>query len=78
MSQITLANARAGDQCIVLEIAPDRVELKSRLYALGIIPGSLLEILRFAPLGDPMQVKVGSSFVSIRKLEANAIIVDTQ
>lgn len=78
MSRISLSKANAGDRCVVLEIAPQHLELKSRLYALGIIPGIALEILRFAPLGDPMQVKVGGSFVSIRKQEANAIIVDTQ
>lgn len=78
MSQISLSKASAGDRCVVLEIAAEQLELKSRLYALGIIPGIALEILRFAPLGDPMQVKVGSSFVSIRKQEANAILVDTQ
>ena len=62
-------------RCIVLEIAPEPAELRSRLYALGVIPGSLLEILRFAPLGDPMQVKVGGSFISIRKAEAKIIQV---
>ncbi|MSR11255.1 MAG: ferrous iron transport protein A [Gammaproteobacteria bacterium] len=78
MTQIALSKACAGDRCVVLEIAAEQLELKSRLYALGIIPGIALEILRFAPLGDPMQIKVGSSFVSIRKQEANAILVDTQ
>lgn len=52
--------------------------MKSRLYSLGIIPGSALQILRFAPLGDPMQVKVGSSFISIRRAEAEIIKVDIQ
>jgi ferrous iron transport protein A len=45
---------------------------------LGIIPGSVLKLLRFAPLGDPMQVKVGGSFISIRKSEAAIISVDIQ
>lgn len=78
MSQITLSKASAGDRCVVLEIAANQLELKSRLYALGIIPGIVLEILRFAPLGDPMQVKVGSSFISIRRQEAHAILVRIQ
>lgn len=75
MNQALLSQTNSGDRCIVLEIAPEPAELRSRLYALGIIPGSLLEILRFAPLGDPMQVKVGGSFISIRKAEANIIRV---
>ena len=70
-----LSQANSGDRCIVVEIASEPAELRSRLYALGVIPGSLLEILRFAPLGDPMQVKVGGSFISIRKAEAKIIQV---
>tara|TARA_B100001094_G_scaffold261687_1_gene262561 strand:+ start:314 stop:550 length:237 start_codon:yes stop_codon:yes gene_type:complete len=75
MNQNLLSQANSGDRCIVLEIAPEPAELRSRLYALGVIPGSVLEILRFAPLGDPMQVKVGGSFISIRKAEAKIIQV---
>lgn len=75
MKQNLLSQANSGDRCIVLEIAPEPAELRSRLYALGVIPGALLEILRFAPLGDPMQVKVGGSFISIRKAEAKIIQV---
>lgn len=78
MPSTILSNAKSGDRCIVLEIASDPPELRSRLYSLGVIPGSLLELLRFAPLGDPMQVKVGGSFISIRKSEAAIIKVDVQ
>ena len=73
-----LSTAKSGDRCVVLDIASEPAELKSRLYSLGIIPGSVLELLRFAPLGDPMQVKVGGSFISIRKSEASIITVDIQ
>ena len=78
MSQTLLSNTVSGDRCIVLEIASEPAELRSRLYSLGVIPGSTLEILRFAPLGDPMQVKVGGSSISIRKAEANIIQVEIQ
>ncbi len=78
MSSIALSDASSGDRCLVLDIAKDSPEMRSRLFALGIIPGSALEILRFAPLGDPMQVKVGGSFVSIRKSEADIITVERQ
>lgn len=78
MPATTLSTAKSGDRCVVLEIASEPAELKSRLYSLGIIPGSVLELLRFAPLGDPMQVKVGGSFISIRKSEAAIISVDIQ
>lgn len=78
MASTTLSTAKSGDRCVVLEIASDPPELRNRLYSLGVIPGSMLELLRFAPLGDPMQVKVGGSFISIRKSEAAIITVDIQ
>ncbi|MGI9250815.1 MAG: FeoA family protein [Pseudohongiellaceae bacterium] len=78
MSQAFLSQAGTGDRCLVLDILPKPAALKSRLYALGIIPGSALRILRVAPLGDPIQVKAGSSFLSIRKTEADIIHVEIQ
>ena len=76
MDRTTLSTLGRGDHCSVAEITSEHAELKSRLYALGIIPGSQIEILRFAPLGDPMQVKVGNSLISIRKSEAEVIEVE--
>ena len=48
MSKTTLAQASTGDECLVLDIRPEPAELKSRLYALGVIPGSKLKVMRFA------------------------------
>ena len=76
MDRTTLSTLGRGDNCLVAEITSEHAELKSRLYALGIIPGSKIEILRFAPLGDPMQIKVGNSLISIRKSEAEVIEVE--
>jgi ferrous iron transport protein A len=78
MTTTSLDLADIGDHCLVLKVNNDNVELQSRLYALGVIPGALVKILRLAPLGDPIQVKVGGSFISIRKAEAAIIQVDTQ
>ncbi|MEQ8954906.1 MAG: ferrous iron transport protein A [Gammaproteobacteria bacterium] len=78
MTRSSLADTLSGNRCVVLDIAPEPAELRSRLYALGIIPGSALEVLRLAPLGDPMQVKVGGSYISIRRSEAAIITVDIQ
>ena len=48
-----LANAQVGDVCLVTEIAQEPVELEKSLYALGVIPGASIQILRVAPLGVP-------------------------
>ncbi len=78
MNETLLSMARRGDQCVVLRITPEPPELRVQLYALGIIPGSRLEILRQAPMGDPVQLRVGGSYISIRKSEADVITVAIQ
>lgn len=78
MTDISLNFASIGRDYHVLDVSDDNAELQSRLYALGVVPGATLKILRLAPLGDPMQVKVGGSFISIRKSEAALINVETQ
>jgi ferrous iron transport protein A len=61
-----------------MNISKEFSELRSRLFALGVIPGAIVEVLRIAPLGDPLQLKVGGSFISIRKSEAAIITVEIQ
>ncbi len=75
MNEVPLSMARRGDQCVVLRIEPEPAEIRHWLYALGVIPGARLEILRQAPLGDPVQVRVGGSCISIRKTEAQVVTV---
>ena len=48
-----------------------------RLHAMGVIPGEKASVLRTAPLGDPMQVRIGRTLLSIRKKDAQQIQVET-
>lgn len=50
--------------------------LHRRILALGIIPGSTLEVIKMAPLGDPIEVKLRQSNLVIRKEEAQRIKVE--
>jgi ferrous iron transport protein A len=73
---MNLAEMRQASQCLVLEAAVDAAEIQSRLYALGLYPGVKVEVLRFAPAGDPIQIRIGSTLLSIRKQEARLIEVE--
>ena len=75
MSPTTLANAQVGDVCLVTEIKQKPIELRSRLHAMGVIPGANIKVVRIAPLGDPMQIKVGGALLSMRKTDARIINV---
>ncbi len=50
--------------------------LSYRLLEMGFIRGAEVEVLRRAPLGDPLQVRVGDFDISLRGTEARLIDVD--
>jgi ferrous iron transport protein A len=74
---MTLADFPHGKACIITEVG-EACGNKSRLYKLGVLPGSEVEILRSAPLGDPLQVRVDGTLLSIRKRDAKYINVEEQ
>ena len=51
------------------------VEQRQRLLEMGLTIGSEFEIVRFAPMGDPLELKVRGYHLSIRKREAGGIQV---
>ncbi|MCB1691385.1 MAG: ferrous iron transport protein A [Pseudomonadales bacterium] len=73
---MTLAEIAESRRCRVTAAALQNLELQSRLYALGLYPGVEVVVLRFAPAGDPIQIRIGHTLLSIRKQEAAAISVE--
>ena len=50
--------------------------IKRRLMDMGIIEGVEFEMIRTAPLGDPVEIKVNNTLVALRKSEAVTIIIE--
>jgi Fe2+ transport system protein FeoA len=48
---------------------------RGRVLEMGFTVGATVEVVRFAPLGDPMEVKVRGAHVSLRKAEAAGLRV---
>ncbi len=48
----------------------------SRLLEMGLLSGTRVEVVRYAPLGDPIDLKVRGYHLSIRKHEAAMIRVE--
>ena len=47
----------------------------ARLEEMGVTPGEPVEIVRFAPLGDPIEIRIRGYLLILRKEEANLIKV---
>ncbi len=72
---LSLSQIKPGTTVKVIKVsAPGN--LQGRILALGIIPGSVMQVIKVAPLGDPIEVKLRSSNLMIRKEEAQNISVE--
>ena len=74
-TQTTLMDIANGSKCIVKKIKR-KASATKRLVEMGINRGSVIEVERVAPLGDPIEVKVKGYHLSIRKEEAINIEVE--
>lgn len=72
----TLNNLRACQFCMVIGLKEGDTPIAQRLLEMGFVEGTGIEVLGFAPLGDPMRVKIRDCTVALRKSEASMIEVE--
>jgi Fe2+ transport system protein FeoA len=70
----TLDKMRVGDTVEITKINSNG-DIRFRLLDMGLVRGEEMEILRFAPLGDPIEVKIKGFHLSLRMEEAKSIDV---
>ncbi len=51
------------------------VQKRARLMEMGLLVGTPVQLVRFAPLGDPVEIKVRGYHLTLRKEEAEQIWV---
>ncbi len=71
---MTLADMSAGDRGRVEQISGDPAVVQ-RLYELGLLEGEEFDFLGFAPLGDPLEIRVGNTRLSLRLTDAAGVVV---
>lgn len=69
-----LTSLSAGSAGTVAEIKVP-VENRPRLMEMGLLVGTSVELVRFAPLGDPVEIKVRGYHLTLRRHEAEQIFV---
>ena len=69
-----LTSVALGTNATVVEIKLP-IESHPRLMEMGLLVGTTVELVRFAPLGDPVEIKVRGYHLPLRKHEAEQILV---
>lgn len=70
-----LGELRPGERGRVTEVG-GAVDAARRLMDLGLIRGTTVEVVRTAPLGDPIEVKLRGFMLTLRRTEAEHITVE--
>ncbi len=71
---MNLAQAELGQIVTVERVGGERA-FRRRLMELGLVPGTRVEFLGVAPLGDPIELLVRGCSLSIRRAEAEQVTV---
>lgn len=74
IKSISLDRLKAGEKGIIQGYEGEE-DLHHRLKELGLVAGTPVLVKRFAPFGDPMEIRVRGYHLSIRKYDASKILV---
>ena len=72
---ISLARLAMGQRARVESILGDD-ELSLRLMEMGLIPGTEVQVLGVAPLGDPIEIELRGYRLSLRRSEGERVEVE--
>lgn len=76
MTETTLDKLIPGVKASIVKIQL-KGTVRRKLMDMGLVPGSKIEVIRVAPLGDPIEFSIKGYNLSIRKQEASNIVVKT-
>ena len=72
----TLDQLKPGERATVKAVSGAGSAIYQRLLEMGVFEGAELTVVRFAPLGDPMEIRLQGYNLSLRKAEAHMVEVD--
>lgn len=74
-ASVTLSTLTPGDRASIVRIVTKTPGLRQRLLEMGMTRGATIELIRFAPMGDPIEIRIKGYRLSLRKVEAESVLV---
>lgn len=72
----TLGELKVGTSGRVVALRRGDRVYREKLLAMGLTPGTEFTVVRLAPLGDPVEIRVRGSAISLRRGEAALLRVE--
>lgn len=74
MHMLSLASLKKGQKAIIKSFTNNA--LSSKLIEMGCMPGELVLLSKIAPFGSPIAINIAGYELSLRKDEADTVIVE--
>lgn len=72
----SLSDMKAGESGRVVGFDKTGKPIRRRLLSMGLTPGVAFSVVRFAPMGDPVEIKVRGFSLSLRREEAVTLLIE--
>ncbi|WP_194435951.1 FeoA family protein [Vibrio fluminensis] len=73
-----LTKLQQGQQATIIGFAELSNDVRKKLMVMGLLPNTPIKLIRFAPMGDPLQVEVRGVSIAVRTNIAESILVEVQ
>ena len=73
MQTVDLADLMPGEIATICGYQKANPDYRQKLLAMGLTPNTTFQVIRRAPLGDPIEIKVRNFHLSLRQNEASVL-----
>ncbi|MDA8222571.1 FeoA family protein [Desulfosporosinus sp.] len=74
--ETTLKELKMGEKGVIIKVLGEKGAVKKRLMDMGMTSGAEVLVRKVAPLGDPIEVNIRGYELTLRKAEAQNIIIE--
>jgi ferrous iron transport protein A len=73
--KLTIKDLKIGDEAQIEGYARSDITYRERLLSMGLTKGATIRLTKIAPLGDPVELEVMGYKLSLRKKEADILLL---
>ena len=73
-----LSTLQQGQEATIIGFNGLSNDVRKKLMVMGLLPNTPIKLIRFAPMGDPIQVEVRGVSIAVRANMAASILVEVK
>ena len=73
---MVLSDLKVGQTASIVNMHDMEPVMRKKLLNLGFLPKAQIQLLRLAPMGDPLAIRCANNNIALRKMLANQIKVE--